>query len=161
VNPRRIVLLGCGGSGKTTLGARVAERIGAPLICLDALWKPDWGPESLPGFRRQVAEAHAGEAWVSDGNFAQATFDIRLPRAELIVWLETPRLICAWRAVRRPFRAGEPHRLEGLLDVLRFIWRFDRVNRPRIEALRETIAPATPVQVLRGGDVSAFLAALA
>jgi hypothetical protein len=33
-----------------------------------------------------MTAAHAADAWLSDGNYALATFDIRLPRADLIVW---------------------------------------------------------------------------
>jgi hypothetical protein len=58
----------------------------------------------LAAFRVAMAEAHAGPAWISDGNFSLASFDIRLPRAELIVWLERPRWLCLWRAAARPLR---------------------------------------------------------
>jgi len=92
---RRIVLLGCAGAGKTTLARRLGERSGMPVVCLDAIWRPDWGPNDVERFRALLVEAHAGDAWISDGNFALATFDIRLPRADLIVWLDRPRLRCA------------------------------------------------------------------
>jgi adenylate kinase family enzyme len=145
----RIVLLGCAGAGKTTLAQRLSAATGAPLICLDAIWQEGWGPGDVPAFRATLTELHAAEAWISDGNFALATFDIRLPRADLIVWLEPPRWLCAIRAVRRVFRPSEPHRLAKLPEVLRFIWGFDRINRPRIEAERQKRAPDTPVVRLR------------
>ena len=44
LTPPRIVVLGCAGSGKTTLAQRLGERTGAPVICLDAVWQPHWGP---------------------------------------------------------------------------------------------------------------------
>jgi len=158
---RRIVLIGCGGAGKSRLARRIATRIGAPAIILDDIWQPGWGPENVPAFRELVRETHRGGAWISDGNFAVATFDLRLPRADLIVWLDTPRWLCAWRAIRRPFARGEPHRVSGIVDVLRFIWNFDRVNRPRIEALRAQIAPGVPVMSLRTtADVDAFIESL-
>jgi adenylate kinase family enzyme len=160
--PRRIVILGCGGAGKTTFARRLAERTGAPLVVLDEIWRREWGAADVPGFRTLVAEAHAGDAWVSDGNFAQATFDLRLPRAELVVWKEAPPFVCSWRAVTRTLRAGEQHRPADIGKVLRFIWDFDRVNRPRIEALRERIAPQVPVVRARSAaEAEALLADLA
>jgi adenylate kinase family enzyme len=106
-----------------------------------------------------MADAHAGEAWVSDGNFAQATFDLRLPRADLIVWLDRPRWLCAWRAMRRVLRPGESHRPADLIKVLRFIWSFERINRPRIEGLRQAIAPDVPVVSLKtDAQIANFLA---
>ena len=139
----RIVILGCAGTGKTTLARRMSERTGAPVICLDEIRKQE--PDA-PEFRALILQAHAGDRWISDGNFALATFDIRLPRATLVIWLERARLVCAWRAIARVFKPSEPHRMRGLPEVLRFIWKFDKVNRPRIEALRETHGPHVPVQ---------------
>jgi adenylate kinase family enzyme len=154
----RIIILGCAGSGKTTLAYRLGARIGAPVICLDATWQPQWGPDDLPAFRKLMIEAHAGENWISDGNFAAATFDIRLPRADLIVWLDRPRLTCAARAIARVFRRGEAHTIARLPKVLAFIWNFDRINRPKIEGNRIAQGANVPVRRLTSdSEVEAFL----
>ena len=154
----RIVILGCAGSGKTTLARQLGERTGAPVICLDNIWQPHWGEKDVPAFRILLTKAHAGEEWISDGNFAVASFDIRLPRATLVIWLERSRLYCAWRAITRVFKPGEAHRIGTLSEVLAFILRFDRVNRPRIEALRVCYGPDVPVCRLTGDrDIAAFL----
>ena len=157
---RRIVLLGCAGAGKTTLARRLGEVTGAPVICLDSIWQPGWGPNEVGQFREILTPTHAADAWISDGNFALATFDIRLPRADLVVWLDRPRLHCAWRAITRTFRRGEAHRPGDLLKVMRFIWGFDRINRPRIEAARLEYGAQVPVTHLHGDrDIRAFLRA--
>ena len=155
---RRVIILGCAGAGKTTLARRLGKAIGAPVICLDAIWRREWGVAEVPAFRQTMHDAHAAEAWISDGNFAAATFDLRLPRADLVVWLEPPRWPCAWRAMRRVLAAGEAHRPGQLLEVLKFIWGFERINRPRIEALRRQHGPDVPVvRLRRGADVERFL----
>jgi adenylate kinase family enzyme len=155
----RIVILGCAGTGKTTLARQLGERTGAPVICLDDIWQPHWQKADVPVFRALVEKAHAGDDWISDGNFAVATFDIRLPRTTLIIWLERSMLSCAWRAVSRVFKRGEAHQLRKLADVLAFIWRFDRVNRPRIEALREIHGPWVPLRRVTGDpDAEALIA---
>jgi len=154
----RIVILGCAGSGKTTLARQLGEGTGAPVICLDAIWQPHWEEMDVPTFRMLIEKEHAGEDWISDGNFAVASFDIRLPRATLVIWLERSRLYCAWRAITRVLKRGEAHGIGKLADVLAFIWRFDRVNRPRIEALRVSHGPGVPVRRLTGDrDIAAFL----
>ena len=146
----RIVILGCAGSGKTTLARRLGEQTGAPVVCLDDFWQPHWQQADVPAFRSLVEKAHAGDRWISDGNFAVATFDIRLPRATLVIWMERSRLSCAWRAIARVFQRGGAHRPGKLTKVLAFIWRFDRINRPRIEALREIHGSRVPVRRLFG-----------
>jgi adenylate kinase family enzyme len=154
----RIVILGCAGSGKTTLARALGERTGAPVISLDAIWQPDWKEKDVPTFRALVKEAHAVDAWISDGNFALATFDIRLSRATLVIWLERSRLSCAWRAIMRVFKSGEAHRVGKLPEVFAFIWKFDRVNRPLIEMTRVSHGPDVPVCRLTGSrDITAFL----
>jgi adenylate kinase family enzyme len=154
----RIVILGCAGTGKTTLARRLAERTGAPLISLDAIWQPQWNENDVPEFRGLIEQAHAGEAWISEGNFALATFDLRLPHATLIIWLERSKLFCTWHAITRVLKPGEAHRIGKLIDVLAFIWRFDRINRPRIEAARLSHGPHVPVLILTGDrDINAFV----
>ena len=155
----RIVVLGCAGSGKTTFARRLGERTGAPVICLDAIWQPQWTEDDVANFRNLMKQAHAGETWISDGNFAVATFDIRLPRATLVVWLDRPRLFCAWRAITRVFQPGHEHRIGGLAKVLRFIWNFDRINRPLIETQRIAYGPNVPVcRLSNDREIDAFLA---
>ena len=154
----RIVILGCAGSGKTTLARQLGESTGAAVICLDAIWQPHWQEADVPTFRTLIQEAHEDEEWISDGNFALATFDIRLPRATLVIWLERSRLFCAWRAVTRTLKRGDAHRIRGLPKVLAFIWKFDRVNRPRIEATRLSHGPGVPILRLRNSrEIAAFL----
>ncbi len=89
---QRIVILGNIGSGKSTLARRLGERLGAPVVHLDTLfWQPGWREPDNEAFRERVRGALAGEAWISEGNYARRTFDLRLPRADLILWLDTPR----------------------------------------------------------------------
>ena len=154
----RIVILGCAGAGKTKLARQLAERMHAPVICLDALWQSHCGGKDISTFRALMEQAHAGDQWISDGNFAQATFDIRLPRATLVIWLECSKPLCAWRCVKRVFVRGGDHKINALLKVLAFIWKFDRINRPRIEALRLSHGPGVAVRRLTGSrEIAAFL----
>jgi adenylate kinase family enzyme len=157
----RIVVVGCAGSGKSTFARRLGERMRAPVICLDEIWRPTWGDDDVANFRRLIRQAHAGDAWISDGNFAVASFDIRLPRATLVVWMDRPRLSCAWRAITRVFRRGEAHRIGGLAKVIRFIWGFERINRPLIEAQRIAHGPEVPVVRLKNErEIAEFMRVL-
>lgn len=131
------------------------------MIDLDAVWASPAVGGDLAAFRAAMARAHAAPAWVSDGNFALASFDLRLPRAELIVWLERPRWLCLWRAAARVLRSGEFHRPADLRKVAVFIWNFDRINRPRIEAERQRHGPDVPVRRLAGDrEIAVFLASV-
>lgn len=152
------MVLGCAGTGKTRLSRRLADRLAIPLIDLDALWASKAIAGDLAAFRAAMAAAHSGDAWVSDGNFAIATFDLRLPRADLIVWLDAPQWLRLWRAGIRVTCPGEAHRLADLPKVLAFIRNFDRVNRPLIETEIARHGPNVPLRMLKGRrEVDSFL----
>ena len=166
---RRIVILGNAGSGKSTLARRLGERLGLPVVHLDALfWQPGWVEPDNEGFRDRVCAALAGGAWVSDGNYVRRTFDLRLPSADLVIWLDTPRPLCLWRVIARTVQGGRRRDLaEGCeeridaqyLEFLRYTWDYDRKYRPRIEAARAAMAPGAPVVHLRNRrEIEAFLA---
>jgi adenylate kinase family enzyme len=165
---RRIVILGNAGSGKSTLARRLGGRLGLPVIHLDALfWNPGWTEPDAEVFRAKVREAVTGDDWVSDGNYLSRTFDLRLPRADLVIWLDTPRRTCMARVIWRTLRGGRREDLADgcreqvdahYLEFLRYTWNFDRKSKPRLEAARAQMAPDAPVVRLRTRrEVEAFV----
>jgi adenylate kinase family enzyme len=157
---QRIVILGNAGSGKSTLARALGKRLSVPVVHLDTLfWEPGWVEPDAEQFRARVREAIAPAAWVCEGNYARRTFDLRLPRADLIIWLDTPRLTCFTRVIMRSvlnrprpdLAAGCTEKLDrAFLTFLNFVWTFDRGYRPGIEAVRLAIGPQIPVVHLRG-----------
>jgi adenylate kinase family enzyme len=97
---RRVAIVGSTGAGKTTLAARLAERLGVPHVELDALyWQAGWQPVSEPVFRQRVTAA-LGDCWVTDGNYGQAR-DLIWGRADTLVWLDVPLVLALWRVIAR------------------------------------------------------------
>lgn len=102
---QRVVIIGPSCSGKSTLGERLAGRIGAPFVELDALyWKPGWQESGDEEFRERIREATAGESWVVAGNYRRHTVDSLWPRAEAIVWLDFPMRLVVRRILTRSWR---------------------------------------------------------
>jgi adenylate kinase family enzyme len=100
----RIAIVGDSGSGKTTLARRLAGRLEVPHVELDAIhWGPGWTPSPEATFRRRVAEALGGEAWVTDGGYS-AVRDIVWGRADTLVWLDYALPVTIWRLTRRTLR---------------------------------------------------------
>lgn len=102
---RRIIVVGPSCSGKTTLGAEIARRIGVPFVELDALfWKPGWTAPSDDEFRARLIESHTGDTWVSAGNYLRHTRHLTWPLAETIIWLDFPLHLTTRRVLSRSWR---------------------------------------------------------
>src|ERR1700747_2730402 len=98
---RRVLVLGCPGAGKSTLARRMAAALTLPLVELDRMfWRPGWVEAPREEFRDAVVRLAAMPAWIMDGNY-RFTFDLRLPVADTIVFLDLPRRICMWRIIMR------------------------------------------------------------
>jgi adenylate kinase family enzyme len=99
--PRRVLVYGVTGSGKSTAAARIAQVTGLPLVQVDDLtWQPGWVAVPEAEQRRVFAGIVAGEEWVLDSAYS-AWLDLVLPRAELVVGLDYPRWFSLQRLLRR------------------------------------------------------------
>lgn len=97
-------MVGATGSGKSTLAQRLAARLGAPYVELDALfWEPHWTEAAPEVFRERVARATAGTRWVVAGNYGRAR-DLTWPRADTVVWLDYSLPLVLWRLTARTVR---------------------------------------------------------
>lgn len=101
---RRIVVIGTSGTGKTTLAAQLARRLGYPHTEMDALhWERNWTEAPLERFRERVRQAAAGECWVIDGNYNKVR-EIAWSAADTVVWLDYPLWLILWRLFWRTIR---------------------------------------------------------
>jgi adenylate kinase family enzyme len=102
---RRIAVVGNSGSGKSTLARTLSARLSLPHVELDALnWQPGWRGlhlEDPEEWTRVVAEAVAGDAWVTDGNYSKGALPQILPRATDVIWLDYSRGLIVARVLRR------------------------------------------------------------
>jgi adenylate kinase family enzyme len=101
---RRVIVTGLAGSGKSTFSLALAAKTGLPVIHLDLhFWKPGWVAPSQTEWREKQSRVLGGNAWIADGNYHQ-TLDLRLERADTVVFLDLPWWLCAGRAFLRGFR---------------------------------------------------------
>ena len=101
---KRVLILGSGGAGKSTLARQLGERTGLPVIHLDRMWwRPGWVNCSQEEFDLALERELAGERWIIDGNYNR-TLERRLTRADTVVFLDYPARTCLWGALRRVFR---------------------------------------------------------
>ena len=98
----RVLVVGSTGAGKTALARELAARLGAEHVELDALhFAENWVEVPDEVFAERTAAATEGGAWVLDGNYSAVMRDLAWERAQSVVWLDYPFLVCGWRLLRR------------------------------------------------------------
>jgi adenylate kinase family enzyme len=154
----RVMVIGCSGGGKSTLSQAIAVRFDLVYISIDRdiRWLPGWQQRSREEERQRFVERIAEDRWVMDGT-SPSSFDIRVPRSDVIVWVRMPRLLCVWGVVTRWlkfFGRTRPEMAPGCiekvdLEFLEFIWTFERKYTPHIVAEIATHGPNVPVFQLK------------
>ncbi len=157
MGPQRILVIGCSGAGKSTLARRLSEKLALPLIHLDAeYWLPGWKQPDRPAWRAKAAELAQRERWVMDGNYA-STFAQRMPRADVVVFLDLPRLVCLKGILWRPLRywgQQRPDMAPGCVErydraFVKYVWGFRDRERPKIITALETLGAGAKLVHLR------------
>lgn len=167
--PRRVLVAGTSGAGKTTLAARVGRVLGAPHVEIDALFHgPDWAPRE--SFAADVEAFSAQSDWVTEWQYG-AVRGLLAERAELLVWLDLPRARVMRqvivRTVRRRMRRQrlwngniEPPLWTIFTDVehiVRWAWTTHAKSAQHVAALRQELPELDIVRLRSWREVQQWL----
>ena len=150
---RRILVVGSGGSGKSTFARQLGELTGLPVVHLDRhFWRAGWNATPTDEWNVTVARLAAAPEWIMDGNFG-GSLAIRAPRCDAVVFFDFPRLTCLWGVLKRWFRyrgQTRPDMTEGCpehmsLEFLLWIWRYPGRSRQRMLTGFANAGPAVAV----------------
>lgn len=137
---KKIIVIGCPGSGKTTFAEKLNTVTGLPLYYLDAIWhKPDKTHIPREEFDRRISEIFAAPEWIIDGNYNR-TIEMRLRECDTVFLFDLPTEICIQGATERigkgrydlPWLEKEPDP-----EFLQFIREFPHNTLPKIYELIE------------------------
>ena len=152
---KRVVILGRGAAGKSTLARCLREITGLPVTELDKLfWQPGLTATAPDQWVIAQQKLVGQDAWILDGDLGP--YDVIEPRlraADTIILLDFSLLRCAWRAFRRAPERG---------DFWRWVWTYRRRYLPVLKQAIAHYAPNAQLFILRSPRaVRRFLADIA
>ncbi len=85
---KKIIVLGCSGSGKSTFARKLHELTGLPLIHLDNVWwKADRTHISRDEFDEALNQILQGSEWIIDGDYSR-TYEVRFKACDTVFFLD-------------------------------------------------------------------------
>lgn len=98
---KKIVILGCPGSGKTTLANSLSSARRIKTKSMDEFyWQPNWArpvnDEWLDELKRYLNQ----DEWIVDGNYAEY-LDIRLKHADMVIYLDSNPVTALLNYIKR------------------------------------------------------------
>jgi adenylate kinase family enzyme len=138
----RVLVLGRGAAGKSTLARRLGALTGLPVTELDQCF---WQPGVIATPRERWADIQHKliqcDVWIIDGDLGP--YDVLEPRlqvADTVIILNFSLVRCAWRTIRRSS--------EGI-DYWRWVIGYRRRSLPVLMATIAEHAPRARVHLLR------------
>ena len=98
---KRVMIVGAPGSGKSTLARMIGEKTKLPVYHMDHIhWKAGWIGRTVDEKTSLSNEVHCLDEWIFEGGYSR-TYDVRLSRADTLIWLDFPLLFRMFRLARR------------------------------------------------------------
>ena len=135
---KKIIVIGCPGSGKSTFARELHKITGIPLFHLDMMyWNPDKTTVEKSIFRRRLADALDKSEWIIDGNYA-STMEMRMSACDTVIFLDYETDVCleGVRARRGKERDDMPWiETEDDAEFIEFIKKYNMSSRPQVFSL--------------------------
>ena len=121
---KKIIVIGCPGSGKSTFSRSLQKVIKIPLFHLDLLyWNSDRTIVEESIFHQRINEIIQKDEWIIDGNYG-STMELRLQECDTVFFLDYPLEVCLNGIKERkgkirpdmPWQEKEDEEAEEILD---------------------------------------------
>lgn len=163
---QRVLVIGSPAAGKSHVAQHVGTLLKLPIFHLDAMYYlPGWVDQNEQRWTATLDDVIDRASWVIDGNFIES-LPQRMPRADLVIWLDYDRPETMRRVMGRmilPQTTGRADLAEGCkenwsVDFLIATWKYFDLQRPQIESLIAAMdSNQALVKIMRPKDLRYFL----
>lgn len=148
---KRIAIVGCPGSGKTTFARQLAQKTGLPILHLDFYYhdsEQDYYSNKEEWFAR-VRGLIKQDLWIMDGNYGSTMLE-RFKRADTVIFFDVSIWTSIHGVVKRRIQYRHKQRKDMPSDwkekanweFMKYVWNFRKENRAKILSLLEQSAGA-------------------
>ena len=162
----RVMIIGCGGAGKSTLARALGEKTGLPVVHLDQIWwsPGNWQHLEQEEFDERLRRELENPRWILDGNFNR-TMEPRLVKCDTVIYLDMNRFICMKNWIARVIKnwgRARADMAEGCAEwfdpeMAGWIWNFNKNNRQRYYRLLSEQQGKSVYILKNRKEVNAFL----
>ena len=132
---KKVIIIGCCGSGKSTFARQLHACTGIPLFHLDQLnWNADKTTVEKEVFLKRVQDVIQKNSWIIDGNYG-SSIEMRMQACDTVFFLDYPVDICIQGIHERvgKVRADMPWVEDEVdEDLIEFVKNYEREDRPEV-----------------------------
>jgi len=166
---QRVMIVGPCGAGKSTLARKIHQLTGLDLVSLDQYYfKPNWVETPPDEWASKVKELASRPSWVIDGNYG-GTMDLRIKKADTIIFLDYPTWKCLFRVLKRTtlfYNKKRPDMAEGCKErfsfsFLHYVIMFRTIKRPGLLRKLDQVSKSSKVLIFKNdNEVDHFLSTI-
>lgn len=136
---KKIIVIGCPGSGKSTFSKALHKITGIPLFHLDMMfWNTNKTTVEKSVFLERLSKALEKSEWIIDGNYS-STMELRIQECDTVIFLDYPLNVClnGVKERRGKARSDMPwvESDEEDAEFIEFIKNYNSKNRPQVMEL--------------------------
>ena len=132
---KKVIVIGCPGSGKSTVSRTLHNKTGIPLYHLDMMyWNADKTTVEKSVFLERLSAVLEKDEWIIDGNYG-STMELRMVACDTVFFLDYPLEICL-DGIKE--RRGKPRsdmpwiETEEDAEFIEFIKNYEEQQKPKV-----------------------------
>ena len=157
---KKVIVIGCPGSGKSTVSRALHNKTGIPLYHLDMMyWNDDRTTVEKSVFLERLSVVLEKDEWIIDGNYG-ATMELRMAACDTVIFLDYLLDVCL-DGIRE--RRGKPRsdmpwiETEEDAEFIEFIKSYNEQQKPKVLELLEKYSDKNIVNFKSREEADAFL----